>query len=190
MTASTREHILEVAGGLFFRQGYRAVGIDTIIAASGVAKATLYRHFPSKDSLIVAYLEQVNTAFFAWFEAAVATADTPRGQLVAVYAALQKLVTSPACYGCPFLIAATEFPEREHPGHVVALANKEQVRARLRVLCQGLALAVDEAAALADRLLLLMDAAFMAVRLYGVANPAAHVADDARRLLDCALSAR
>ncbi|MGL4609586.1 MAG: TetR/AcrR family transcriptional regulator, partial [Trueperaceae bacterium] len=56
--STAREQILETATRLFYQQGFRAVGIDTIIAESGVAKMTLYKHFPSKDDLIVAYLER------------------------------------------------------------------------------------------------------------------------------------
>lgn len=60
-----RERVLETAGGLFYRYGFRAVGIDTVIAKSGVAKMTLYKHFPSKDALIAAYLERSNEAFWS-----------------------------------------------------------------------------------------------------------------------------
>lgn len=185
MSSAAREKILSVAGVLFFRHGYRAVGVDTIIAESGVAKATLYRHFPSKDDLIVAYLEAMNTQFWAWFDqAANAHPDQPRAQLEAVFDALQTLVSTPTCYGCPFLMAAGEFPESDHPGHLVARQNKEAVRARLMALCAAAGLA--RSAALADHLLLLMDGAFMAVRLFGHNNPAAEVGSIVRTLLDCA----
>ena len=70
-TRSARQQILDTAVDLFSREGYLAVGIDTIIERSGVAKMTLYRHFPSKNALITAYLEYSNTTFWAWFEQAV-----------------------------------------------------------------------------------------------------------------------
>ncbi|MCC7207806.1 MAG: TetR/AcrR family transcriptional regulator [Anaerolineae bacterium] len=183
---SARQQILDTAARLFFQNGYRAIGIDTIVAESGVAKMTLYRHFPSKDALIAAYLEAMNAQFWAWFESAVEPqSGQPRAQLVAVFRALQKLVTTPACYGCPFLMAASEFPEAGHPGRQIALANKEAVRARLRDLCEQAG--APAPAQLADQLYLLMDGAFVAVRLFGVDNPAADVGLLAEQIIDCGL---
>ncbi|MCL4253565.1 MAG: TetR/AcrR family transcriptional regulator [Anaerolineae bacterium] len=179
--SSAREKILEVAGGLFFQYGYRAIGIDMIIAESQIAKATLYRHFKSKDELIVAYLEEMNRQFWAWFDGATAPHDDPKDQLIAVFDALQKLVSTPTCYGCPFLIAASEFPDPTHPSHEVARQNKELVRARLSALCH--AMGAKNPDALASQLYLMMDGAFMAVRMYGVDNPANRVGEFARQMV-------
>lgn len=179
---SARELILETAADLFFREGFRAVGVDTIIKQADVAKMTLYRHFPSKDELIVAYLQDTNGKFWEWFNESTAQAgDQPRVQLIAFFKALEKLVTSPQCYGCPFLNAVVDFPEASHPGHRVALEHKQAVRSRFHELAyQAGARAPDN---LADQLLLLMDGAFMAVRMYGADNPAAHVAAAAESLI-------
>src|SRR5262245_37864049 len=68
---TARDRVLEAAEDLFYREGVRAVGIDTIIARSGVAKMSLYRNFASKDELIVAYLEERNRRFFARWDRAV-----------------------------------------------------------------------------------------------------------------------
>jgi AcrR family transcriptional regulator len=184
---STRQRIIETAADLFFREGYRAVGIDTIIEHSGVAKMTLYRHFPSKDALIVAYLERTDEQFWAWFEEGTSTyPDSPRAQLLAVFEALAALVSKPTCYGCPFLHAATEFPALEHPGHRVALEHKQAVRTRLRELAtQAGAYQPD---VLADQLLLLMDGAFLQARMFGPTNPAAHVAQAAATLIEAQCS--
>lgn len=187
MTAlSARDQILAVAGALFFQHGYRAIGVDMIIAEAGVAKATLYRHFPSKDDLIVAYLEDANERFWQWFNEAVASAPTahPRDQLLAIFQRLQKLVTTPTCWGCPFLIAASEFPDRDHPGHRVAIANKAALRARLLELSEQLA--ANQPEALANQLYLMMDGAFMSVRMFGIDNPAANISRQAAAAIDCA----
>jgi len=183
----TRQHILDVAGDLFFRNGYRAIGVDTIVKEAGVAKMTLYRYFASKDDLIVAYLEQVNQLFWDWFDEAIEPyADQLRDQLVAVFAALEKLVKSPQCYGCAFLVAASEFPEFDSPGHRVALVHKQAVRDRLRELAgQAGARKPEE---LADQLLLLMDGSFAAVRMFGTDNPGANVREAAQALIDAQLS--
>jgi AcrR family transcriptional regulator len=183
-----RELILASAGDLFYREGFRAVGVDTITERSGVAKMTLYRHFPSKDDLIAAYLEESNAKFWAWFEASLAAAgNNPRAQLLAFFAALEQLVTSAQCHGCPFLNAVVDFPERDHPAHAVALAHKQAVRARFHDLAAQAGAAAPSA--LADQLFLLMDGAFMAIRTFGVDNPAAHVAAAAQALLAAHLPA-
>jgi AcrR family transcriptional regulator len=177
---STRQHILDTATELFFNEGYRAVGVDTIIERSGVAKMTLYRHFPSKNDLIVAYLEQMNGLFWTWFEQATGQhPDSPRAQLVAVFEALVSLVNSPECRGCPFIHAAVEFPEPEHPAHQVAINHKQAVRARFRDL--AMQAGARQPDVLADQLLLLQ------VRMRGTIDAANQVARAARMLIDAQL---
>jgi AcrR family transcriptional regulator len=146
---------------------------------------TLYRHFPSKDDLILAYLEQSDRQFWDWFDTATASADTPREKIMAFFRALEKQATQPTCHGCPFLNATVDFPDPTHPGRQAALAHKNAVRARFRELAEQAG--HPEPAFLADQLLLLMDGAFMAVRLFGIDNPAAHVAAAAQSLLDAAI---
>lgn len=189
-THSARQRVLDTAATLFYRDGFRAVGVDAIVAESGVGKMTLYRHFPSKDDLIAAYLSEANLKFWDWAEAAMAPfANRPHRQLLAFFEALQELVSKPTCLGCPFLNAAVDFPEPGHPGHQVALAHKQAVRARFRELAQQAGARSPKT--LADQLLLLMDGAFMAVRMYGppLANPAAGVSGAARVLIAAQLKA-
>jgi AcrR family transcriptional regulator len=153
-----------------------------IIDRAGVAKTTLYRHFPSKDDLIVAYLDDANARFWAWFDGAAEPDLPPRDQLVGVFEAVATLATSPACLGCTFQVTAAEFPGLGHPGHATALAHKQAVRARLRDMARAAGAA--DPPALADGLLLLMDGAFAAARMYGRASPAALVATAARALVE------
>eukprot|EP01036_Dinobryon_divergens_P021358 gene21358-29320_t len=68
--ASARDRILAAAGPLFYRDGYRAVGVDRVITMSGVAKATFYKHFPAKDDLIIAWLDRADAQMANWFDAA------------------------------------------------------------------------------------------------------------------------
>ncbi|HEX6286649.1 MAG TPA: TetR family transcriptional regulator, partial [Acidimicrobiia bacterium] len=86
------------------------------------------------------------------------------------------------CLGCTFQGTAAEFPDRDHPGHQVAVAHKDAVRQRFTALARQAALTEPEA--LGDQLLLLMDGAWVAARMYGSDNPAAGVAQAARRLID------
>ena len=180
---TTRQKILNIAGDLFFRYGYRAVGVDTIVKETGMAKRTLYRHFPSKDDLIVAYLEQVNHLMQAWLdEAATPYEGQPQEQLLAIFVALQKLVKSPQCYGCAFLMTSVEFPELDSPSHQVALAHKQSVRSRFKNLAEQAGARTPDS--LADQLLLLMDGAFASVRMFGIINPGISVTEAAKALIN------
>jgi len=178
---SARQRILDTARELFYEHGFQAIGVDLIVERSGVAKATLYRHFPSKDDLIAGYLEDANRQFWQWFDEALAPDARPVDQLVGLFDAVQRLATDPSCLGCTFQVAAGEFPDPSHAGHEVALAHKRSVRARLAALAR--AAGVNDADELADGLMLLMDGAFAATRMYGRRSPARHVAAAARTLV-------
>jgi AcrR family transcriptional regulator len=181
--SSARDRLLEVAGALFHRHGFQAVGIDRILAESGVAKMTLYRHFASKDELIAAYLERADGQFWSWAEAALATAKTPEARLRALFDAVERLATSPECLGCVFQGAALAFPDRRHPGHRRAIQQKRGLRARLAAIAGEARLRAPEE--LADQLLLLMDGAWAAARMFGPEDtPAVRVKAAAQALIE------
>jgi AcrR family transcriptional regulator len=180
-TETARDRILRTASALFYEHGFHAVGIDLIIERAGVAKATLYRHFPTKDDLISAYLEDADGRFSEWFDASVNPDATPAEALVGIFDSVAILATTPGCLGCTFQVTAAEFPEPSHPGHAVALAHKQAVRGRLRELAmEAGARRPDE---LADGLFLLMDGAFAAARMHGHDNPGGQVHAVARTLI-------
>jgi AcrR family transcriptional regulator len=184
-----KDQLLQTAARLFYREGYRAVGVDLIAAESGIGKMTLYRHYPSKDDLIVAYLEASDRQFWRHFERSTEGRGTAREQLLAFFEGLQTYCATPECYGCPFLNIASEYPAGDYAGHQVALAHKHAVQARFAALA-GAAGARD-AQALASGLILLMDGAYMAARLFGsrADSPAGGVADAARVLIDSQVDA-
>jgi AcrR family transcriptional regulator len=180
-----KDKVFQTAARLFYQHGYRAIGVDTIAAESGIGKMTLYRHYPSKDDLIVAYLKDSHEVFWSYFEQVTKDAPSAREKLLAFFESLQDYVKTPACYGCPFLNVATEYPETDYAGHQVALEHKQSVRARFRELAKQVGAKRPDV--LADQLFLLMDGAYMASRMFGAKNPAAHVADAARILIDSGL---
>jgi AcrR family transcriptional regulator len=177
-----KDSVFRTASRLFYQKGYRAVGVDTLAAEAGIGKMTLYRHYPSKDDLIVAYLKDSDALFWNGFEQITEDAPTARGKLLAFFESLQQYVTTPASYGCPFLNVATEYPEPDYPGHQVAIEHKQSVRARFRQLAEEAGAKRPDV--LADQLFLLMDGAYMASRMFGSENPAAHLAEAARILID------
>lgn len=184
IATTPKEKLYQTAARLFFQYGYRAVGVDAIAAESGVGKMTLYRHYPSKDDLITAFLQQSDADFWEYFEQSIAGASGAREQLLAFFQGLQNYVLSPACYGCPFINVASEYPEATYAGHQVALEHKQAVRARFNALAREAGARRPEA--LANALLLLMDGAYMAARMYGAVpdSPASGVAEAARQLVD------
>jgi len=184
--AAPKDKVFQTAARLFYKHGYRAIGVDTIAAESGVGKMTLYRHYPSKDDLIVAYLKDHDDFFWHNFEKITKDATTARDKLLAFFEALQTYVKTPACHGCPFINVATEYPETDYPGHRVALAHKQSVRSRFRELAEEAG--AREPEALADQLFLLMDGAYMAARMFGIKNPASHLASAARILIRSQIS--
>jgi AcrR family transcriptional regulator len=180
--STSRAKILETATRLFYQKGFRAVGIDTIIAESGVAKMTFYRCFPSKDDLIVAYLEGSNAGWWAWVEEVTKPlGGKPRRQLEAIFEGVAKIASSPQCMGCTFTVAASEFPGLDHPGHKAAKAHKEQVLARFESLAKAAKL--KQPRALAESLLMLMDGAWNSARMFGPGNYAKGVAEAAKILI-------
>jgi AcrR family transcriptional regulator len=180
-----KEKVFQTAARLFYQNGYRAVGVDSIAAESGIGKMTLYRHYPSKDELIVAYLRDNDEFFWENFEQATKDAVTPREKLLAFFEALQEYVTAPACYGCPFLNVASEYPDMDYPGHQTAIKHKQSVLARFRQLAKDSG--ARDPDIIAAQLFLLMDGAYTASRMFGAKNPAAHLAEAARVLFDSAI---
>ena len=124
---TARERILATAFRLFYARGLRAVGVDTIIAESGVAKATFYRHFPAKDDLIVAYLDEVDRIWTGQLRAAAeAAGPDPAEQLVGLFDALATACRRPGYRGCAFINAAAE-SQPGTPVHQRTVAHKQAV---------------------------------------------------------------
>lgn len=181
--SSAQEILFETAARLFYQHGYQATGVDAIAAESGVGKMTLYRHYPSKADLIEAFLRDSDARFWQEFEQATAVAETARGKLLAFFEGLQGYVTSPSCYGCPFLNVTAEYPEAGAVGHQAAIEHKQAVRDRFYQL--AIEAGARQPEGLADALFLLMDGAYMAARTFGSTptSPAAHLAEATRKLI-------
>jgi AcrR family transcriptional regulator len=152
---SARDRILDTAFRLFYARGIRAVGVDLIIAESGVAKATFYKHFPAKDQLVLAYLDKVDGIWSKQLHAAAeAAGPDPAAQLVGIFDALGTACRREGYRGCAFINAAAEALPGT-PVHERTVAHKTAVRAWVRDLAaQAGATRPD---ALAHSLTLLLD---------------------------------
>src|SRR5690606_31547333 len=103
-----RNHALDVASALFYANGVRAVGMEQIAESSGVAKTTIYRHFPSKDELIVAFLEKEDAEFWEQWEVAIARASGDAARLDALCDWIAGRVTRDGYRGCPQVNVSAE----------------------------------------------------------------------------------
>ena len=133
---AARDRILESAYDLFSHRGIRAVGIEEVIERAAVAKATLYRHFPSKDDLVLAFLRQRETVWtHGWVEAeARKRGTTPDGRLLAIFDLFDEWFQRDDFEGCSFVNVLLETADLGHPvGHASA-AHLENIRVVLRAL--------------------------------------------------------
>jgi len=178
-----RERILEVASDLFYREGIQAVGVDAIISGADVARMSFYRHFRSKDGLVVAYLERRDEKVRDWFEKQVRRlAPDPRDRPLAVFDALALRLRSQRYRGCGFNNTIAEVADSASDTHVAAAAHKQRFQDWIAGLLREAEL--DEARA-ADLLLLFDGATTTAVR-EGTAEPARRARNIAALLLGLA----
>ena len=175
-----RERVLAAAAELFYRDGVRATGIDSVIARAGVAKQSFYNHFPSKDDLVVAWLRATSDAWLAWLRAGLSRRRAPRERLLAVFDLLDEWMGQPGFRGCPFLNSAHELADLAHPARAEVRRHKAAVRAVLVELAGPVAGA--DAAGLADELALLLEGAIVAAVVRG-GRPAREARRAAERLL-------
>lgn len=189
-TQSVRERILATAKELFYREGARAVGVDTVVAQSGVAKTSLYRWFPSKDALIAAVLEEEARERWAGWEYALQRADPePRARLQAQLATVVKYVSSSKFRGCPFMNVITEFPDPNHPGRIVAVGVSEELRRRLGALVDAIE-GVRDRVELTNQLALLVEGAFSAAHALGKNGPQKYLIGAAEALVEAQVAQR
>ncbi|GAB2448581.1 AcrR family transcriptional regulator [Conyzicola lurida] len=157
--AATKERIVDAAADLFYAQGLRAVSADKIIERAGITKVTFYRHFPAKDDLIVAYLERRA----AWERMVIlAASETAHGDvdetLRLVSYGIGQEACSPGFRGCPFINAAAEYADAEHPVRKVVDAHRTWFLSMLNKLTASIGI---HDPAVADELMMLRDGAMV-----------------------------
>jgi AcrR family transcriptional regulator len=161
-----RARLLAVAGELFYRHGIRAVGVEAIAEAAGTNKMTLYRHFASKDELVVACLRQAaELADACWDRFAQVHPGNALAQLRAWLREMADHVANTDERGCALANAAVELPEKDHPARRVIEQCKTAHRNRLIALCRATGLSEPEM--LADELHLLLEGARVTAQSVG-----------------------
>ena len=155
-----RDRILATASALFYERGVRAVGVDLVVAEAAVAKTSLYRYFPTKDDLIVAFLEREDREFWAqWDDVAKQHAADPAGELDAHMRWIAERLARSNYRGCPQINVAAEFAEQGHPARQVSQRHMQSLRSRLLELAKRLN--VSRPKPLAAQLAVLINGAFV-----------------------------
>jgi AcrR family transcriptional regulator len=122
--SEARERLLRTASGLFYTKGVHAVGVDEIISRARVTRATFYRHFPSKDDLIVEYIRTADQHVRDAVAAALEKPTSPDFGVRAIADYVASQIKTPGFRGCAFLNAAAEYPVAEDPIHQAVLAHR------------------------------------------------------------------
>ena len=164
-TSAARERLLRTASELFYREGIHAVGVDRIIAEAGVTRATFYRHFPSKEDLVEAYLGVEDATIRDAFTRAREVTDEPRALLGLVIDGLADDVARLPTRGCPCINAAAEYPDPASGVRQAVGEHREWFRGELEALLA--AAGAGDPTTAAGQLVLLRDAAMVGGYLDG-----------------------
>lgn len=185
-----RDRILETAAELFFQKGYRATGINEVIARSGVAKATFYNHFPTKEDLCLAYLQERNTSEYDNVMAYVKDQETPRARFLAVMESIEPWLEANAMRGCAFLNMVAEIPDPANRLRRLGDQHYDMLRNLIRDLTEIL-IESDrdrygrlDAEGVADDYMIILVGAIAMSEVYSSAQPARHAVGMVRRLID------
>jgi AcrR family transcriptional regulator len=155
----TADKVLTTASQLFYANGVRAVGIEWIVAESGVAKTSLYRHFQTKDDLVAAFLDREDHEFWQQWDGVVAEAPAnPKAELMSLLDWIGKRVSRDGYRGCPQINVAAEFADPEHPARQIRRRHKSKMFERLKDIVERIGVRRPEDTAI--QLALLIDGAF------------------------------
>ncbi|MDN4501663.1 TetR/AcrR family transcriptional regulator [Alteromonadaceae bacterium BrNp21-10] len=177
MATPRKQVLIDTAYSLFNQHGYHATGIDKILAQSGVSKATLYKHFKSKEELILEVLRQRHELLNATLEKAIQENRSSHPAL-ALFDALDNWFHSEDFYGCNFIRAGGEYPLNEDPIHRFSASHKDSIR---QLLSHYLP---EDQQHLASAFLLLADGAIIAAQIRGEKDAAKQAKMFARQLLN------
>lgn len=176
--SAARDRLLATASEIFYRDGIHSVGVDRIIDAAGITRATFYRHFPGKEDLVRAYLEAEDASLRAQFAAAADLGLSPDELLEAIIGAIADDVSLHHTRGCPFINASAEYPDATSPVRRTVKSHRDWFRQQLFDALS--AAGRDNAAERAGALVLLRDAALVGGYLDGPDTIRATFIDTAR----------
>ncbi|RAI00763.1 TetR family transcriptional regulator [Acuticoccus sediminis] len=178
MRPQKRDELVRESLKIFYREGFHATGMDRLAAETGISKTTMFRHFRTKEDLILAVLRLRDEEFRNWLFRRMEQAGRPRAQLLAMFDALGEWFASPGFSSCMFIKAASEYPSRSHPIHAQSAEHKRLLFQRVERIAK--AAGAPDPAGLARGLLLLKEGAIVTAHIGHEKDPAA----DARRIAE------
>ena len=169
MASDTRQRLVDAAKERFYSDGFRNVGIDAVLTDVGISKAAFYKHFESKDDLMVAAVKQKDEwESQAWGRAVQKLAgDDPAGQLLAMFDVMDLWFNDPDFLGCMFMNTAAEFPNPHDPVHQAAAAHKRRMRDGWRDLARQAGATDASAEAFADLFATLVEGTLVMRQVHG-----------------------
>jgi AcrR family transcriptional regulator len=181
----TRQRLIEAAGRRFYRDGFRSVGIDQVLADVGISKTAFYKHFECKEDLMLAALEDHNRLMQDTFRALIREkgGPSPVGQLRALLDVVKVIVESDDYRGCIFVNVAMEFPLQHEPAHVAAAQSKQAIEDIVHDIAAEAG--AGNPRALARELCLIMEGAYVTRHVTGNKE----TVNIARRVADLVISA-
>jgi AcrR family transcriptional regulator len=188
-SGSVPERILRTASDLFYDEGIRAVGIQRVIEEAGIAKASLYAHYASKDDLVAACIDDRASASRRQMEARLADPSLdPRARLLLFFDVQGEWIADPAFRGCPLLNASSELADADHPAKAVASRHRAWLHDTLATLAEAAGARAPRD--LAGALAVLYDGASASALIDRSPAAASHARRAAEQLLDAHLPTR
>lgn len=185
MRPSKRDELVQKALTAFYKYGFHATGMDKLVVETGVSKTSMYKHFRTKEDLILAALRLRDEQFRNWaYRRMEELADTPREQLIAMFDVLGEWFDEVEFKGCMFIKASAEYQEPQHPIHAQAAEHKRLLYEHFRILAAKTG--ANEPDKLTRQLLLLMEGATVAAQLGYASDPASEAKEAATLLIDSA----
>lgn len=188
MSASKKPQLIEKALIAFNKGGYQAVGMDRLAKETGTSKTSIYKHFATKEDLIVAVLKHRDEKFRNWFvNRTEELADTPKGRLLASFDALDEWFQDNDFLNCMFIRASCEYLDHKHPIHKACERHKRLLTAYVIGLAEQAG--ADEPGKLARQLMLLKEGAIVTAHIHGPVGVAANAKAAAKVIIDHFLKA-
>ena len=161
MASDTRARLVETAVRLFKRDGFRCVGVEQIFSEVGISRTAFYKHFPSKEDLMLEVLEVQNRWLQDAFRRMLREQGGPSGagQLGALFDVIGQIIESPEFHGCVFVNAAIEFPLPHEPAHLAAARNRAAVEEIVHEMCERAGAADPQA--MAEELCMVMEGVYV-----------------------------
>ncbi len=182
MRPSKRDELVEKALKTFYRNGFHATGMDMLAAETGISKTSMYKHFATKEDLILATLKLRDEKFLDWFVSRLEQlAPTPSEQLIAIFDVLTEWFAQPEFAGCMFIKASAEY---QHPGHPIHVQSAEHKRLLLDHITKiAKAAGTIHPNSTARQLMLLIEGATVTAHFGHTSNPAGDAKRAAENML-------